>query len=114
MRALLITTIALLVIAAPAAARQPAPGAPGSAPTWLPSDKHGFGTAAGRDPASPVWFTLRRSSMSEAYYPDLSTPSIRSLEFAVTNANGRGAELDSDQAGSVERVDGLTFRQTVT
>jgi len=109
-----IAVVVLLALAAPAAARQTAPGAPGSKPTLLPSDKHGFGTAAGRNAASPIWFTLRQSSMSEAYYPDLSTPSIRSLEFAVANRNGGSPELDTDQPGAVKRLDGLTFRQTVT
>jgi glucoamylase len=104
--------LTLAALAAPAAARTAAPGAPGAAPTWLGSDKHGFGTAAGR--TSPVWFTLRQSSMSEAYYPDLSTPSVRSLEFAVTDRRGRFASLDSDEPGTVERVSDLTFRQTVT
>jgi hypothetical protein len=68
---------ASLAAAAAAAAQRPAPGGPGAAPTWAPADKHGFGTAAGLK-TSRVWFTLGPSAMTEAYYPDLSTPSIRS------------------------------------
>jgi glucoamylase len=107
-----IAVVLALVLAAPAAARErQAPGAPGAAPTWLGSDKHGFGTARTR--SSPVWFTLRGSAMSEAYYPDLSTPSLRSLEFVVADRHGGAATRDATSPGRVERVDGLTFRQTV-
>src|SRR3954468_2256989 len=100
---------ALVLLTAPAAARQPAPGAPGAPPTWLPSDKHGFGTSTTR--ASEVWFTLRRSAMSEAYYPDLSTPSLRSLELVVVD-RGR-ARRDATQPAWGRPGGGLTFRQTV-
>src|SRR3954449_3114703 len=51
--------------------------------SWAPADKHGFGTA--RQLQSPVWFTLRQASLSEVYYPDLDTPSLRGLQFAVTD-----------------------------
>jgi glucoamylase len=50
---------------------------------WAPADKHGFGTA--RQVASKAAFTLRASSLSEVYFPDLSTPSFRGLQFAVTD-----------------------------
>ena len=60
-----------------------APGAPGERHTWAPADKHGFGTAT--RPSSNVWFTLRAAELTEIYYPDLSTPSFRDLEFAVTD-----------------------------
>ncbi len=60
-----------------------AQGAEGARHTWAPADKHGFGTA--RQSASNVWFTLRSASLSEAYYPDLGTPSLRGLQFAVTD-----------------------------
>jgi glucoamylase len=70
-------------VAAPASAAPPAPGAPGTAHVWAPADKHGFGTA--RQAASNAAFTLRASSLSEVYFPDLSTPSFRGLQFAVTD-----------------------------
>src|SRR3954449_12611000 len=75
--------LATLVIAAPALAKPPAPGAPGAKHTWAPADKHGFGTA--RERASHVWFTLRAASLSEVYYPRIDTPSFRGLQFAVTD-----------------------------
>src|SRR3954471_21438847 len=81
-----VLAIALALTAGAAAAtgaNPPAPGAPGAIHTWAPADKHGFGTS--RQPASNVWFTLRAASLTELYYPDLSTPSFRGLQFAVTD-----------------------------
>ena len=74
------------VIAAPAHAKPPAPGAPGDIHVWAPADKHGFGTA--EQVTSKAWFTLRQGSLSEIYYPDLSTPGFRGLQFAVSNGKG--------------------------
>ena len=82
MRVLMVLALAG-VLAAPASAAPPAPGAPGAIHTWAPADKHGFGTA--RQPAGNAYFTLRASSLSEVYFPDLSTPSFRGLQFAVTD-----------------------------
>ncbi|WP_081685934.1 glycoside hydrolase family 15 protein [Candidatus Solirubrobacter pratensis] len=105
---------------------------------WAPADKHGFGTA--RQLQSPVWFTLRQASLSEVYYPDLDTPSLRGLQFAVTDvppgdpsgpsqARSRRAFVDRETVDDdprhvepvapgvrarVEPVPGsLTFRQVV-
>ena len=64
-------------------AEPPAPGAPGARHTWAPADKHGFGTA--HQLAGHAYFTLRQASLSEVYYPDLSTPAFRGLQFAVTD-----------------------------
>ena len=77
--------IALLAgaAAAPAGAKPPAPGAPGAIHTWAPADKHGFGTS--HQLTDNAYFTLRAASLSEIYYPDLSTPSFRGLQFAVTD-----------------------------
>ncbi len=63
-----------------------APGRPGAKATWTPSDKHGFGTARGR--SSDVWFTLREGEVSDVFYPDLSTPAVRDVEFLVTDGKG--------------------------
>ena len=72
------------VAAAPAVAATQAPGAPGAVHTWAPADKHGFGTA--RQAAERrAAFTLRAASLTEVYFPDLSTPSFRGLQFAVTD-----------------------------
>ncbi len=58
------------------------PGAPGRKATWTEANKTGFGTARSR--GSNVWFTLQQGRTSEVFYPDLSTPSVRSLELVVT------------------------------
>jgi glucoamylase len=80
-----VSACAALCAGGPAQAKRPAPGAPGSLHVWAPADKHGFGTA--EQLASKAWFTLRQGSLSEIYYPNLSTPAFRGLQFAV--ADGR-------------------------
>jgi glucoamylase len=103
----------VLGLGAPAAqAKDPAPGAPGARHTWAPADKHGFGTATSLK--SHVWFTLRRAELSEVYFPDLGTPSLRSLEFVVTD--GR-TFVDRETAANVRSrvtalAGSLTYRQT--
>src|SRR4051812_44458382 len=47
------------------------------------ADKSGFGTSRTRQ--SKVWFTLEGGQVSEVFYPDLSTPSVRSLGLTVTD-----------------------------
>src|SRR3954451_10357441 len=101
MRGVALVSLALLALAAPAHARERAPGAPGNKADWTQADKQGFGTSATRQ--SRVWFTLRRAEMTEVYYPDLSHPSARSLEFMV---DGRRVT-----AGAVAN-DALTYPQT--
>jgi glucoamylase len=78
-----LSIVAACAFTPPALAKPPAPGAPGAKATWAPSDKHGFGTS--KQVASNVWFTLRQASLTEAYYPDLDIPSLRGLQFAVTD-----------------------------
>jgi glucoamylase len=105
---------ALLPAAAAAAAEPAAPGAPGAAPTFTPADKHGFGTA--RAARSRVWFTLRSTTMTEAYYPDLGTPATRDLELVVSDGS-RVERESTDATGQVAMLDGarsLTYRQVTT
>ena len=52
-----------------------------------PADKHGFATA--HQLAGNAYLTLRAASLSEVYYPDLSTPAFRGLQFAVGDGKGR-------------------------
>ena len=94
------------------AALKPAPGAPGERHTWADADKHGFGTSTTRE--SEVWFTLRSAELSEIYYPDLSTPSFRDLEFAVTDGKRfLDRETGPGVRSKVEPIRGtLAFRQT--
>jgi glucoamylase len=109
--ALSISLAVALLAAAPAAAEPPAPGAPGERHTWAPADKHGFGSATAL--GSHVWFTLRQAELTDVYYPDLGTPSLRDLEFAVTD--GRSFVDRETGPGVRSRVEAfpgsLTFRQ---
>jgi glucoamylase len=120
--AALLSVCAALCVAGPAHAKRPAPGAPGAIHVWAPADKHGFGTA--EQLASHAWFTLRQGSLSEIYYPDLSTPAFRGLQFAVSDGKGflQRETVDDDPrhieplapgvTSSVEPVAGsLAFRQ---
>ena len=123
-RALLLSALLALIAAAPAAARAPAPGAPGTKHTWAPADKHGFLTAHQR--GGNAYATLRQASLSEVYFPDLSTPAYRGLQFAVRDgrtlqretATGDAAHAEPVAAGVQARVEplpgSLGFRQVVS
>ena len=50
---------------------------------WTEADKDGYGTSAGT--ASKVWHTLDDGRLTEVFYPDLQTPSVRTLDFVVSN-----------------------------
>jgi glucoamylase len=105
-RSLVLAALLPALWPAAVAAKPPAPGAPGERHTWAPADKQGFGGAV--QLASPVWFTLRQTELTEIYYPDLSTPSLRDLEFVVADGRrlvGRGTVRPL--AGS------LTYRQVL-
>ncbi|MBA2955944.1 glucoamylase [Nocardioides sp. MAH-18] len=93
------------------------PSAGGSAPapdrgaksTWTEADKSGFGTA--RDRGSNVWFTLQQGRVSEVFYPDLSTPSVRSLDLVVV---GDGFVDRPSGTAEVSRPDPASLRYTIT
>ncbi|HEX2312608.1 MAG TPA: glycoside hydrolase family 15 protein [Thermomonospora sp.] len=85
----------VLAPATPAHALPDAPGAPGQNPTWAPANKDGYGTSKTLD--SKVWFTLQNGAVSEIYYPDLGTPSVRDMKFAVTDGS-TFADLETDGA----------------
>jgi glucoamylase len=104
-----VSVLALLVFAPAAVAKDPAPGAPGAKHTWAPADKHGFGTATQLH--SNVWFTLRKAELTEAYYPDLGTPSLRSLEFVVAGDGFVDRETDSDVRARVRPLGPLQYTQ---
>jgi glucoamylase len=96
------------------AASAGAPGAPGEGAVWTPADKDGFGTST--TTASKVWYTLDDGKLTEVYYPDLGTPSVRDLQFIVSDGK-TFAERETDATTqSVELVDGkaLEYRQINT
>jgi len=95
--------IAVLLLPATAAA-QTAPGA------WTEADKDGYGTAT--TTGSKVWYTLDDGRLTEVFYPDLGTPSVRTLEFVVTD--GGFSQRDTQATNrTVQQVDSrsLTYRQ---
>ena len=104
MRWIAVPVVVGLLVVAPAAhaAKPPAPGAPGAIHTWAPADKHGFATA--HQAGSPVAFTLRQAMLTEVYYPDLSTPSFRGLQFAVVDGSSVTRETVDDDDRHIERV----------
>ena len=103
----------LAVPAAPAAAAD-APGAPGDVATWTEGDKDGIGTATGLQ--SKALYTLDDGELTEVYSPDLGTPSIRDLQFAVSD--GRTfTDRERDDATHVTQLAdprSLTYRQIDT
>jgi hypothetical protein len=105
----------LVVVAAPAsAATGTAPGAPGAAPDFTPANKDGFGTATTLE--SKVWHTLSNGELTEVYYPDLGTPSVRDLQFIVSD-NKTFAERETDATNHVTELadpKSLTYRQINT
>jgi glucoamylase len=110
----MVAGIALVVgPGAPAvAAGDAAPGAPGVDEQFLPADKSGFGTSA--TTSSKVWLTVQKEGgLGEIYYPDLGTPSARTLDFVVADRNGHAARADA--AARVQTVltdpHSLSYRQ---
>jgi glucoamylase len=97
-----------------AASSSVAPGAPGAAATWTPADKHGFGTATGT--VSKVWYTLEHGELTDVYYPGLGTPSLRDLQFIVTDGS-TFADLERDATTSKVTMpdpQSLTYQQIDT
>jgi glucoamylase len=109
--AVLATAVAGVTLAPVNAVSAPAPDAnsTGAKSTWTEADKTGFGTARSR--GSNVWFTLQGGRVSEVFYPDLSTPSVRTLELVVV---GDGFVDRPTPAAAVTRPDprSLRFRQS--
>ena len=111
MKAAIIAILFLLAVAAGAAAAPTAPGGPGATADWTEADKDGYATSARS--ASKVWHTLDDGRLTEVFYPDLGTPSVRTLDFVVSDGK-TFAQRDSDAANRrIELVDSrsLTYRQ---
>jgi glucoamylase len=103
-------TFTFIVFAAPAIG-QDAPGGPGAMPTWTPANKEAVGTSTTVD--SRVWFTLEGGTLTEVYYPQLDSPDVRRLEFAVSDGKRVWIESrDLEQSVTRIRPDALLYRQT--
>jgi glucoamylase len=106
--------VVLSLVLATAARAQTAPGAPGDNAVWTQADKDGYGTSITR--SSKVWYTLDDGKLTEVYYPDLGTPSVRTLDFVISDGK-TFAERDSEAKNrTVELSDSqsLTYRQVNT
>lgn len=57
------------------------PGAPGTAPTWMSSDKDSVTTALGG--AARLWATIGHGILNEVYWPSTGQPQIRDLNFSL-------------------------------
>src|SRR4051794_16034027 len=113
---LLATALIALATAAPATAAPSgtAPGAPGDRALWTPADKDGYGTST--TTASKVWHTLSDGELTEVFFPDLGTPSIRDTQLVVTDGSTFTDRERQDTTHAVELADphSLTYRQVNT
>jgi glucoamylase len=91
-----------------------APGAPGAAAVWTEGDKHGFGTSTTTQ--SKVWYTLGQGQLTEVYYPQLDTPSVRNLELIVSDGRTFAEREEDATVHTVSLVDpmALIYRQVNT
>ncbi len=77
-------------------------GSPGLESRWTEADKEGIGTAFSS--GSPVWFTIGRGILTEAYYPTVDRPQTRDLEFLFADGNGLFFEEKCDLEYTVQRL----------
>src|SRR5215212_8431889 len=86
------------------------PAVASAATTWTEADKDGYGTST--TTTSKVWHTLDDGRLTEVFYPDLGTPSVRSLEFVVSEGSFTQRDTQA-QTRSVQLVDSrsLTYTQ---
>ena len=92
-----------------------APGAPGTTVGLLPATKSGIGTAQSLD--SKVWFTLQADGgLGEVFYPDISSPAARALQFVVADSDGHAVRVNEAADVRTDYTDqrSLAYRQTFT
>ena len=87
------------------------PAAASAATTWTEADKDGYATST--TTSSRVWHTLDDGRLTEVFYPDLGTPSVRSLEFVVSDKQGFSQRDTEARSRSIQLIDSrsLTYRQ---
>lgn len=91
-----------------------APGAPGAQADWTPANKEGFGTAHSVN--SKIWYTLQDGRLTEVYYPNLGTPSVRDLEFIVSDGHSFAEQAYANSTHVTRLVDpnSLIYQQVDT
>src|SRR3954452_2637635 len=90
------------------------PATASAAPFWTEADKDGYGTST--TTSSKVWHTLDDGRLTEVFYPDLGTPSVRTLEFVVSDGRGftqRDTEASNRRIAMIDSRS-LTYRQVNT
>jgi glucoamylase len=109
-----VMVLMFLTVVSTALAGGPAPGAPGAPAVWTPADKQGFGTSTAT--SSRVWYTLGNGELTEVYYPDLGTPSVRDLQLIVSDGKTFAERETESTTHQVQLVDAhsLTYRQVDT
>ncbi len=110
----LVFACALIAVPPAGAASSGAPGAPGAPALWTPGDKDGFGTSTTL--TSTVWHTLGGGELTEVYYPDLGTPAVRDLQFAVSDGKSWVDREREDTRHALTLTDrrSLSYRQVNT
>src|SRR6476620_11858609 len=112
------TAVLVALVAAAPLALSPAPvgastarqgaGSTGDKTVWDEADKTAFGTARAR--SSNVWFTMEQGHLSEVFYPNLSTPSVRALELVVTDGSTFTDRVSTDTNHAPARPDARSLR----
>ncbi len=95
-----------------ASASGAAPGGPGIASTWAPSEKSFLGTST--TTASSVYFTGYRGIVSEVFYPVLDTANTTDLQFLVGDAAKTFVDEEKLQTYSVTQPNTRSMRWNVT
>src|ERR1700754_3322745 len=112
-RAIVASLAGLALVVGPAVpALAAAPGGPGVDEQFLPADKSGFGTST--TAGSMVWLTVQKEGgLGEIYYPDLSTPSARTLDFVVADGHGHASRAADAARVRIVQTDprSLSYRQ---
>jgi glucoamylase len=80
-------------------AMNPAPGKPGSKPTWSPGAKSGVGTALSN--GSRLWFTLGAGIVNEIYHPRIDHAAVGDMEFLISGPNGFFSEEKRDTSSNI-------------
>jgi glucoamylase len=87
------------------------PGTAAAATTWTEADKDGYGTST--TTTSKVWHTLDDGRLTEVFYPDLGTPSVRTMEFVVSDGKTFSQRDTAARNRSIRMLDSrsLTYQQ---
>lgn len=100
-----------LYLPSSASASGTAPGAPGFAATWAPSEKSFLGTST--TATSNVYFTGYRGIVSEVFAPVLDTVETADLQYLVGDAASTFVDEEKQQSFSVTQPNKRSMRWSV-